>query len=747
MPSCLEWLNTDVDPQPGDPVYEVLHRFRSLDDEQQRLLVWAVKKETRFRREADARKNIDTLPYRPVVFDDFQTRAEFDYLLKAWSMHRSRTSPVIEFRASEKLFPGSGFVDRRAKDRWFVKVNVNENSLEELTVEEVQEVIRADFDFLHHLESSRADYQEFKMPDDEVVIAAYDPRFQIAHLTNLPGPAQVSGTRAPPLLPGGPPPPVRPPVAPQVIDGYPFPQGPLLTVHPLEMPRSHILHRQHHAAGGYPFPQVPILSAPVMAHQPSPPRAQPQTAGGYPSSLVPIMTLHPSVAPLHPPLHTLPLNTGGDPVLQASASITPLLGPQPLPPILKARVINAGPIIQDSASTTPMVAPLSLPLPSRMQSQPIGVKTNPQLQFNSSCISIGSPLPPAPRSQHPPPPLLPQQPGFAFTPGGSLPNRRTLKQMGVEIKSTDEWMNTARKAVSEDDNWWRHELLQIMHWHQQYTPASRLQADLPLMNQNYAYLQQSIRLERQRQLAIFHREQAVAAKLRQEQKALVQAQRQQEEDKARQRTWFQLQQLEDIRQQQKQQEMKLTLERSALAIVQEQQALDEVQEQEQQQAIALELEQMVMQHHAEMNLQQQQQQHQQSVTEQLQQQKLMEKLLEHQMVEQQQQQRPELQQQRMLETLQQQTEQHIQQQQQQLVEQQIPGQQQPRHLAEEQEKPQQLAGLQPQDELAEQPKEQYAEEQHQLQQQQDAEQPQQSQLEEQQQQQQVQHSSPTPSIE
>ncbi|KAG0290758.1 hypothetical protein BGZ96_005798 [Linnemannia gamsii] len=668
MPSCLEWLNTDVDPQPGDPVYEVLHRFRSLDDEQQRLLVWAIKKETRFRREADARKNIDTLPYRPIVFDDFQTRAEFDYLLKTWSMHRSRTSPVVEFRASERLFPGSGFVDHRARDRWFVKVNVSENSLEELTVEGVRDVIKADCDFLHQLESSRADYQEFKMANDEVVIAAYDPRLQIAHLTNIQGSTQVSGARASPLLPRGlPPPPARLGVPPLVIGGYPSPRGPLLTVRPLEMPQPHIQHRQHHAAGGYPFPQVPILPAHVMA-------------------------------------------------------------PQLPSPILKAGVINADPILQDSASTTPRVPPLPLPLPLRIQPQPIGDNSNPQLQFNTSDIPIGPTLPPVPRSQHPPPPppVLPQQPAFTFTPGGSLPNRRSLKQMGVDNKSTDEWMNAARKAVLEDENWWRHELLQIMQWHQQNTPASRLQVDLPLMNLNYTYLQQGVRLEYQRQLAVPYREQAVADKLRKEQQALVQAQRQQEDDAARQLMLLQLQNLADIQQQQKQQEMTLTLERALTIVqeqrvlkeVQEQQVLIEVQEQQQQQAIALELEQMVLQHNVEMNLQQQQHQHQQIVAEQLQQQHVAEKLLVQQMAEQQQrklmeqqQQRSELQQQQMLESLQQRTEQLIQQQHQQhqqLIEQQVLEQQQPQQLSEEQEKLQQLSDPQQELELAEQTKEQCA---------------------------------------
>ncbi|KAG9065606.1 hypothetical protein KI688_001895 [Linnemannia hyalina] len=614
MPSCFGWLNTDDDPQPGDPVYEVLHRFRSLDDEQQRLLLWCIKKETRIRREADARNKIDTMPYRPIVHDDFDTRAQLDYLLKTWDMHRARTSPVIEFRASKRFFPD--FVDLRARNRWFVKVEVTEESLEALTPKEVLDTIKADHEFLHQLDSSRADYQESKMVEDEVVMAAQDPRFPLALMVNPPAqaPAQVPGVRASPPQPRGPPPlcillpPRGPPPPPcqhmqqQVTGGRPTFHTSASTISMMApMPLPHIPFQNidgnsaaqasastSSMAAPLPLPshmQAQITSVdlalrasasttPMMAPRPLPSHMQAQT-----TSVESVLQISASTTPMPLPIAYIPLQTtSGEATLQGSVSTTPLLATQALPPqYMQLHTTGYGPGFQGSILAGPMGPPPVLPRPQQYQ-QPL----HPQQYFQRQ------------QSLHPLQPLYPQQPLHPLQrPPPPLQFRQPIPSLTMNASTSALLHRRALKVISTDDNWWRHELLQIMEFHRKNSPTTPLQFDLPFMNQHIVDLQRDVQRERQRSFV------RILC-----QKALVDQQRRREQEAAARQQQEILLQLEVerlLREQQRQQQ-------EAMA-VQLQQALQPLFDQQQQEAIGFEIQRMVEIQGAD----QRQQQHQQSL--------------------------------------------------------------------------------------------------------------------------------------
>ncbi|KAG0376536.1 hypothetical protein BGX24_007609 [Mortierella sp. AD032] len=181
MPSCFEWLNSDRDPQPGDPAYRILYRLRSLDEEFQRLLIWAIQSKIRIRREDNIDNGIYNITPRPYIERHY--RAEFDFLVKTWNMFRARISPVIQYRASKAEFPG--FEDKRAKNRWFVKVDTKNLPMEGMTAEEISSVIEADHAYLGAVSRKRQVYMQTTMIDDESVIAAHDPRCPLALLSPI----------------------------------------------------------------------------------------------------------------------------------------------------------------------------------------------------------------------------------------------------------------------------------------------------------------------------------------------------------------------------------------------------------------------------------------------------------------------------------------------------------------------------------------------------------------------------------
>ncbi|KAF9905438.1 hypothetical protein EC991_001666 [Linnemannia zychae] len=181
MPSCFEWLKGDQDPQPEGPAYKILYRLRSLDDELQRHLIWSIQTMFRIRRDENTRNDIDNFTPRPYVERHY--RAEFDFLLKAWNMFRVRTSPVIQYRASKSEFPG--FEDKRATNRWFVKVDANNPRMEEIAVEDIGAIIEADHAFLRVEDKRRQGYMQNKMIDDELIIAAQESRCNLALLTPI----------------------------------------------------------------------------------------------------------------------------------------------------------------------------------------------------------------------------------------------------------------------------------------------------------------------------------------------------------------------------------------------------------------------------------------------------------------------------------------------------------------------------------------------------------------------------------
>ncbi|KAF9984377.1 hypothetical protein BGZ75_004066 [Mortierella antarctica] len=170
IPCASQWVYGGEEPYSGGHVYELLLRLRSLDDEQQRLLSWALHAFIRQRRDVH---NLSTLPRNaPYRFHDRNHRALFEYLHKAWTMRRSKTSPLLEWTASS-LFPG--WMDSRSSGRWHL---IETTDLGKLTAEEAHRVLEADMQFLVKVETDRNRYILGDMAADEARIAVTDQRDQ-----------------------------------------------------------------------------------------------------------------------------------------------------------------------------------------------------------------------------------------------------------------------------------------------------------------------------------------------------------------------------------------------------------------------------------------------------------------------------------------------------------------------------------------------------------------------------------------
>ncbi|KAG0208874.1 hypothetical protein BGX28_000273 [Mortierella sp. GBA30] len=179
IPCASQWLYSGVDPPPGGHVYDLLLKFRSLDDEQQRLLSWTLHAFIRQRRDAN---NLAILPRNaPYRFNDRNYRALFEYLHKAWSMHRTKTSPLLEWTA-RSLFPD--WIDSRSINRWHM---IETPDLDTITMDQIHSVLEADMRFLVRVETDRTLYMLGDMALDEVRIAVADHREQKSPFSHLYG--------------------------------------------------------------------------------------------------------------------------------------------------------------------------------------------------------------------------------------------------------------------------------------------------------------------------------------------------------------------------------------------------------------------------------------------------------------------------------------------------------------------------------------------------------------------------------
>ncbi|KAF9958444.1 hypothetical protein BGZ72_000363 [Mortierella alpina] len=170
IPCASQWIYSGEEPLPGGHVYELLLRLRSLDDEQQRLLSWALHAFIRQRRDVH---NLSILPRNaPYRFNDRNHRALFEYLQKAWSMRRSKTSPLLEWTA-RSLFPG--WIDSRSLGRWHLIENPN---LAALAADQAHGVLEADMQFLVKVETERNHYILGDMAAEEARVAVADHRDQ-----------------------------------------------------------------------------------------------------------------------------------------------------------------------------------------------------------------------------------------------------------------------------------------------------------------------------------------------------------------------------------------------------------------------------------------------------------------------------------------------------------------------------------------------------------------------------------------
>ncbi|KAF9958549.1 hypothetical protein BGZ70_009160 [Mortierella alpina] len=170
IPCASQWLYGGEEPYPGGHVYELLLRLRSLDDEQQRLLTWALHAFIRQRRDVH---NLSTLPRNaPYRFNDRNHRALFEYLHKAWAMSRSKTSPLLEWTA-RSLFPG--WIDSRSPGRWHL---IEKRDMATLTTDQAHSVLEADMQFLVKVETDRNNYILGDMAAEEAGIAVADHRDQ-----------------------------------------------------------------------------------------------------------------------------------------------------------------------------------------------------------------------------------------------------------------------------------------------------------------------------------------------------------------------------------------------------------------------------------------------------------------------------------------------------------------------------------------------------------------------------------------
>ncbi|KAG0364181.1 hypothetical protein BGZ54_007773 [Gamsiella multidivaricata] len=169
MPMCFQWIQSSVLPQPGDQVYELLLKLRSIDDEHQRLLAWTIHASVQGRRNEYDIASFPRCP--PYQYSSRGHRAMFEYMQKTWSLYRARTSPLIEWQARDPLLPG--FIDMRSFSRWFV---VEDPPLDSLTIEQVQHTIDADMMFRTTVERDRNAYLQGDVMKDEIWFALNDTR-------------------------------------------------------------------------------------------------------------------------------------------------------------------------------------------------------------------------------------------------------------------------------------------------------------------------------------------------------------------------------------------------------------------------------------------------------------------------------------------------------------------------------------------------------------------------------------------
>jgi len=173
MPSCYNWIFAKTIPQPGEYTYELLLKLRSVDDEQQRLLTVAL------HGSIEMRRNLFDLAAHPrnapVAFETKTHSAIVDYHRKAWSLYRTVTSPLLEWRA-DTVYPG--FDDQRSVLRWF---RVEDPSLDTMTIDQVRDVIEADMRFRAIVEKDRNDYMAGNLLQDELHCSRHDMRKFFPH--------------------------------------------------------------------------------------------------------------------------------------------------------------------------------------------------------------------------------------------------------------------------------------------------------------------------------------------------------------------------------------------------------------------------------------------------------------------------------------------------------------------------------------------------------------------------------------
>ncbi|KAI8601720.1 hypothetical protein EDD21DRAFT_414647 [Dissophora ornata] len=173
MPICFQWLYTDQQPQRGDHVYELLLKLRSIDDEHQRLLTWTLHLSIQSRRNL---RDFASFPRNsPHPFTHKVYRALFDYMHKAWSLFRAKTSPLLEWNA-RSLIPE--FVDTRPVTRWYTIENPPMSSL---TTQQLQQAIDSDMMFRATLERERNIYLQGDMLKDEIRHVTMDTREWFPH--------------------------------------------------------------------------------------------------------------------------------------------------------------------------------------------------------------------------------------------------------------------------------------------------------------------------------------------------------------------------------------------------------------------------------------------------------------------------------------------------------------------------------------------------------------------------------------
>ncbi|KAG0323639.1 hypothetical protein BGZ99_002656 [Dissophora globulifera] len=173
MPLCYEWINANAPPQPGDHVYELLLRLRSLDDENQRLLLWIL------HHSIECRRNLldqGSFPRNaPFVFAIRTHRSLFEYMLKAWFLYRAKTSPIFDWHAGNLI---RDFKDHRSPSRWYLSENL---PVDELAIKDCQACIDHDMMYRSMVEKDRREYLINNMIHDEVQHAILDTRPLFSH--------------------------------------------------------------------------------------------------------------------------------------------------------------------------------------------------------------------------------------------------------------------------------------------------------------------------------------------------------------------------------------------------------------------------------------------------------------------------------------------------------------------------------------------------------------------------------------